>query len=77
MISTRASVECASLIYDGFSLTEAAEISLYPFFPNDGGVDSERTYLVQLVQKYMKSPEGENLFPNAEEAENGDTVIQW
>lgn len=76
MVSTRASVETAGLIYDGFSLTEAAEISIYPFFSNDGGVDSERTYITQLVQKYVKTDSDENLFTKPEEAES-DTVIQW
>jgi nitric oxide reductase NorQ protein len=76
MVSTRASVETAGLIYDGFSLTEAAEISMYPFFSNDGGVDSERTYITQLVQKYVKTDSDENLFTKPEEAES-DTVIQW
>ena len=76
MVSTRASVETAGLIYDGVSLTEAAEISMYPFFSNDGGVDSERTYIIQLVQKYVKTDSDENLFTKPEETE-GDTVIQW
>ena len=62
MISTRASVEMAGLIYDGFDLFEAAEISIFPFFSNDGGVDSERTYIKQLVQKYVKDDKNENLF---------------
>ena len=61
MVSTRASVEMAGLIYDGFSLFEAAEISIFPFFSNDGGVDSERTYVKQLVQKYVKDT-GDALF---------------
>jgi hypothetical protein len=51
-LSTRAAVEVASLIYDGFTLTEAAEVAIYPFFSDDGGVDSERTYVKQIVQKY-------------------------
>lgn len=51
-ISTRAAIETASLISDGFSLAEAAEVSIYPFFSKDGGVDSERTYIKQIVQKY-------------------------
>ena len=76
MVSTRASVETAGLIYDGFSLTEAAEISMYPFFSNDGGVDSERTYIIQLVQKYVKTDSDENLFTKPED-NDGDTVIQW
>jgi len=63
-LSTRAAVEVASLIYDGFSLAEAAEVAIYPFFSEDGGVDSERTFVKQLVQKYCINPEAEskNLF---------------
>jgi len=56
-LSTRAAVELTSLIYDGFSLTEAAEVGIYPFFSEDGGVDSERTYVKQIVQKYCINPE--------------------
>jgi hypothetical protein len=55
-ISTRASVECAGLIYDGFTLAEAAEVAIYPFFSEDGGVDSERTYVKQIVQKFCVDP---------------------
>ena len=62
MISTRASVEMAGLIYDGFDIFEAAEISIFPFFSNDGGVDSERTYVKQLVQKYVKDDSKKELF---------------
>ena len=67
MISTRASVEMAGLVYDGFSLTEAAEISIYPFFSNDGGVDSEHTYIKQLVQKYVQTENNDPLFSEVEE----------
>ena len=45
----------AGLIYDGFSLAEAAEVCIYPFFSDAGGADSERTYMKQLVQKYIPS----------------------
>ena len=75
MVSTRASVETASLIYDGFTLEEASEISIYPFFSGDGGVDSERTYVKQLVQKYMKDENGEELFNNLEEQPTSDVDI--
>jgi MoxR-like ATPase len=67
MVSTRASVEMAGLIYDGFQLSEAAEISIYPFFSQDGGVDSERTYIKQLVQKYQQDENGEPLFKEVDE----------
>lgn len=59
-ISTRAAVELASLIYDGFSLAEAAEVAIYPFFSEDGGVDSERTYVKQIVQKFCVNPNSSN-----------------
>jgi len=74
MVSTRASVEMAGLIYDGFDLFEAAEISIFPFFSNDGGVDSERTYVKQLVQKYVKD-EGEALFNEQETETNSEDEI--
>lgn len=51
-ISTRISVELAGLCADGFSLNEAAEVCIYPFFDRSGGLDSERTFIKQLVQKY-------------------------
>jgi len=52
-ISTRASVEMAGLIYDGFKIDEAAEVVIYPQFDSSGGVDSERTFVKQLVQKHV------------------------
>ena len=72
MISTRASVEMAGLIYDGFDLFESAEISIFPFFSQDGGVDSERTYIKQLVQKYQKDENGEPLFSEVDESSEKD-----
>ncbi|MAR42553.1 MAG: hypothetical protein CMC48_00430 [Flavobacteriaceae bacterium] len=61
-VSTRTSVEMAGLVYDGFGLDEASEVSIYPQFADDGGVDSERTFVKQLVQKYMNDGSDENLF---------------
>lgn len=60
-LSTRTAVEIGSLLYDGFSLTEAAEIAIYPFFDNSGGAQSERVFMKQFVQKFVKTGE-ENLF---------------
>ena len=54
VISTRMTVEMASLLTDGFTLNEIAEVTIYPFYSEEGGVDSERTYMKQLVQKYLK-----------------------
>ena len=59
----------AGLLYDGFGLDEAAEVTVYPQFSDDGGLESERTYVKQLVQKYISDGSSENLF-NEEEVEN-------
>tara|TARA_R110001599_G_scaffold330756_1_gene545257 strand:- start:373 stop:1539 length:1167 start_codon:yes stop_codon:yes gene_type:complete len=72
-ISTRISVEIAGLLEDGFDLAEAAEVCIYPFFDEDGGVDSERTYMKQVVQKYCGSTEGEDIF-NAEGVEEEEKL---
>jgi nitric oxide reductase NorQ protein len=60
-ISTRTSVEMAGLLFDGFGLDEAAEVTIYPQYIDDG-VDSERTFVKQLVQKYINDGSDENLF---------------
>ena len=65
-ISTRTSVAVASLMFDGFTLAEASEITIYPQYSQDGGVDSERTFMKQLVQKYCDDGSVEDLF-NTEE----------
>ena len=68
-ISTRSSVEMVSLIYDGFTLAEAAEVTVYPLFDNAGGIDSERTFIKQVVQKYIpQDTNDEDLF-NTEDVE--------
>jgi len=51
-ISTRATLEIAELLEDDFTLAQAAEVLIYPLFSDEGGNDSERTYVKQIVQKY-------------------------
>ena len=68
-ISTRTAVEIGSLLYDGFSLVEAAEIAIYPFFDDAGGAQSERVFMKQFVQKFIKTGE-ENLFNTEMSEEN-------
>jgi nitric oxide reductase NorQ protein len=70
-VSTRTSVEMAGLMYDGFGLDEAAEVTVYPQFMDDGGMDSERTFIKQLVQKYISDGSSDDLF-NEEEIEDMD-----
>jgi len=69
-ISTRSVIEIASLLEDGFDVGEAAEVAIYPFFDPDGGVDSERTFVKQVVQKFLgETPEDEDLFNVDDEVE--------
>ena len=70
-ISTRTSVEIAGLLYDGFGLDEAAEVTVYPQFSEDGGMESERTYVKQLVQKFVSDGSSDDLF-NEDEIENAN-----
>jgi len=66
-VSTRASVEFASLCHDGFTLEESAEVTVYPLFDDAGGLDSERTFIKQLVQKFIPQTTDDNLFNTEEE----------
>jgi nitric oxide reductase NorQ protein len=77
IVSTRVNVEAAGLIYDGFNLMEAAEIAILPYFSNDGGLDSERVFVKQLIQKYVKTND-EQLFNEVKDDENADEeTIVW
>ena len=68
-ISTRTTVELCGLLYDGFSLEEAAEVSIYPQYDATGGVDSERTFVKQIVQKFCDDGSSDDLFNEEEMAE--------
>jgi hypothetical protein len=61
MISTRNTIEIAELIMDGFTILNAAELLIYPLYPNDGN-DSERVFVKQLLQKYVGKESKKQLF---------------
>jgi MoxR-like ATPase len=44
-LSTRSVVEMAELTSDGFTLSELADMVIYPEYPSDGDIDSERTMI--------------------------------
>jgi hypothetical protein len=55
---------------------EAADIALLPYFSNDGGLDSERVFMKQLVQKYIKSDSSdEKLFNEVKDEQTEDTIV--
>ena len=68
-ISTRTTVELSGLLFDGFTLQEAAEVSIYPQYDAAGGVDSERTFVKQIVQKFCDDGSSDDLF-------NEDEVLE-
>jgi len=68
-ISTRTTVELCGLLYDGFSLEESAEVSIYPQYDSTGGVDSERTFVKQIVQKFCDDGSSDDLFNEDEMSE--------
>ena len=72
-ISTRTTVELCGLLYDGFSLQEASEVSIYPQYDSTGGVDSERTFVKQIVQKFCDDGSSDDLF-NEEEVEEATSM---
>jgi len=53
VMSTRAAIETANLLVDGFSLPEASQVAIYPFFSDEGGNDSERSFVKKVVQKFI------------------------
>ena len=62
ILSTRILIESAEMIIDGFDLGEIAELILYPQYSGDGGGESERIYIRQLVQKYIQKGDKKDLF---------------
>jgi len=68
-ISTRTTVELSGLLFDGFSLEEASEVCIYPQYDNTGGVDSERTFVKQIVQKFCDDGSSDDLFNDEEVTE--------
>ena len=72
-ISTRTTVELSGLLFDGFGLVEAAEVSIYPQYSDDGGVDSERTFVRQIVQKFCDDGSSDDLF-NQDEVEEATSM---
>ena len=65
-------MELCGLLFDGFKLDEASEVCIYPQYDNAGGVDSERTFVKQIVQKFVDDGSSDDLF-NEEEMAEADT----
>lgn len=53
IIPTGTVLEMIEMLVDGFSIEEIMQVVVYPEYPDDGGIDSERTYIKQKVDKYI------------------------
>ena len=67
-MSTRFMIRAARHICDGFSINEALDLCIYPYFDGEGGLDSERTFVQIIAQKYVGTGdlENENMFDEAD-----------
>jgi len=74
-ISTRATMELAGLMFDGFKLTEAAQMTIYPLYDNEGGAQSPRTFVKQIVQKYSYIDETPQATTTGKANEDGDDLF--
>ena len=73
MISTRMTVRICELLADGFSLSEAAEVAVLPFFDASGGTDSERTFIKQIIQKHMAT-EMKDIFNTGKDDNSNEAI---
>ena len=73
MISTRSVIEMAGLMVDGFSLAEVAQVGIYPMYSEEGGLQSERTFVRQIVQKFINDGTDDNLFNEDTENEENNS----
>jgi len=73
MISTRMTVRICELLADGFSLSEASEVAVLPFFDASGGTDSERTFVKQIIQKHMAT-EMKDIFNTGKDDNSNEAI---
>lgn len=55
MVSTRMCEEIVEALEDKFTLAEAFELTILPFYDKDGGIDSERTKIILLIDSFTSS----------------------
>jgi hypothetical protein len=66
-------VRICDLLADGFTLIEAAEVAILPFFDASGGADSERTFVKQIIQKHMATAE-KDIFNVGADTDNSNNI---
>jgi nitric oxide reductase NorQ protein len=71
-LSTRTTLAAAKVICDGFTLQESLEACVYPYFSEDGGTESELTYVRQIALKYLPQDNlsNDNMFDENDTADS-------
>ena len=61
---TRDTAERVPFLFCPCCIQEAADVCIYPYYSNDGGLESERTYVKQIVQKFIpdENLKSDNMF---------------
>ncbi len=62
IISTRANIELIGMLRDGFTFQEASDVVIVPLYSDDGGGESERTHIKQVLQKYCVKGTKKDMF---------------
>lgn len=65
-LSTRHSIEMASLLHDGFSIEEVLDIVVFPNYSSEGGLESEITYVKQLLQSIVTDKSSDEPIPSVD-----------
>lgn len=67
-LSTRSLIRAAEHICDGFTISEAIDLCVYPDFDSEGGLDSERTFVQIIAQKYIGTDDlkNDNMFDESD-----------
>lgn len=66
IISTRHTLEIASMLQDGFTVEECAELVVYPLYDSAGGENSERHQVEKIVESFIgdeSQEEIDEIFP--------------
>ncbi len=67
-VSARISKEMTELVRDGFSVSETCNACIYPIYSDEGGTDSEQTFVRQLIQGYIPAVDTPDQLFNSSDA---------
>lgn len=75
-VSTRTTIELTELLYDGFSLVDALEVTVYPQYSDAGGASSPRAFVRKMAQKFIPV-DGQKQTPFDMADEEPESDLPW